>query len=320
MFKSNKTQSPEEQLADIAKEFVKQNKSRRRWRLFFTIVFFSYIGFMSFISLDESGLLGDTIKKNSPFAAEVVLTGSIQTAGEINADDALDLLTEAFNDSNSKGIILRLNSPGGSPVQSSQIYNGILRLKKQHNKKLYVVIDDICTSGCYYIASAADNIYADGSSIIGSIGVVMSGFGLVEAIEKLGIERRLYVSGEYKALMDAFSKENELAVSHIQKNILEKSHKHFINAVKQTRGERLSTDQDLFTGLIWLGDDALKLGLIDEIADASLVASSVIGVDERVIYEKEKTLLEQLTEATAKSIAFILTNEIFSNSVVGSLR
>ncbi|HAY40762.1 MAG TPA: S49 family peptidase, partial [Gammaproteobacteria bacterium] len=148
MFKSNKTQSSEEQLADIAKEFVKQNKSRRRWRLFFTLVFFSYIGFMSFISLDDSGLLDDTIKKNSPFAAEVVLTGSIQTAGEINADDALDLLTEAFNDSNSKGIILRLNSPGGSPVQSSQIYNGILRLKKQHNKKLYVVIDDICTSGC----------------------------------------------------------------------------------------------------------------------------------------------------------------------------
>jgi protease-4 len=320
MFKNNKTQSSEEQLADIAKEFVKQNKSRRRWRIFFFIIFISYAGFMSYISLDESGLIDNSIKKNSPFAAEVLLTGTIQTAGEINSDDALDLLTEAFRDNNSKGVILRLNSPGGSPVQSNQIYNGILRLKGKYNKKLYVVIDDICTSGCYYIAAAADNIYADKSSIIGSIGVLMSGFGLVGAIEKLGIERRLYVSGKNKALMDAFSKENNLAVSHIQKNILDKSHKNFINAVKKTRGDRLSTNEDIFTGLIWLGDDAKKLGLIDDISDASTVASSVIGVDERVIYEKEKSLLEQLTESTAKGVAFILSNQIFSNSVVGNLR
>jgi len=320
MIKNSKTHSPEEQLADIAKEFVKQNKSRNRWRLFFIIIFVGYFGFMSYLSIDESGLLNDALKKESPFAAEVILTGRIQTAGEINADDAMELLTDAFKAENSKGVILRLNSPGGSPVQSSQIYNGILRLKKQYNKKIYVVVDDICTSGCYYIASAADEIYADSYSIICSIGVVMPGFGLVEAINKLGIERRIYASGEHKALMDSFSDEDEFVVSHIQKNILEKSHNNFINAVKSVRGDKLSKDTDIFTGLVWLGEDSIELGLIDAIADANTVAKTVIGVDVRVIYEKEKTILEQLTEASARGVALVLSNELLSNNFLGSLR
>ncbi len=320
MINNNKTNSSEQQLADIAKEFVKQNKSRNRWRLFFILIFIGYFGFISFLGIDESGLLDDVLKKDSPFAAEVILNGTIQTEGEINADDALELLQQAFEAENSKAVILRLNSPGGSPVQSSQIYSGILRLKKQYNKKLYVVIDDICASGCYYIAASADKIYADKSSIVGSIGVVMSSFGLVGAINKLGIERRLYVSGEHKGMMDPFSNEDEFAVSHIQENIIQKSHKIFIDAVKHTRGDKLSQNTDLFSGLIWLGEEALELGLIDEIADANTVATTVIGVSERVIYEQEKTILEQITEASSKGIALVLRNEIFSNNFPGHLK
>jgi protease-4 len=320
MMNNNKTQSSDEQLADIAKEFIKQNKSRNRWRLFFILLFVGYLGSVTFLKMDESGLIGDALKKESPFAAEVVLSGTIQTEGEINADDALELLHKAFKEKNSKAVILRLNSPGGSPVQSSQIYNGILRLKKQYNKKMYVVIDDICASGCYYIAAAGDSIYADKSSIIGSIGVVMSGFGFVDAISKLGIERRMYSSGEHKSLLDPFINENEFAVSHIKQNILKKSHQIFIDVVKESRGEKLSKSVDLFSGLIWLGEDARELGLIDEIADANTVVTTVIGVSDRVIYEREKTLLEQLTEASAKGVALVFRNELLFNGIEGSIR
>ncbi len=318
---SNKTpSSSDQQLADIAKEFVKQNKSRSRWRRFFILLFIAYFGFMSYLSVEDNGLLEEAIKKESPFVAEVVLSGVIQTSGEINTDDAMELLENAFKAENSKAVILRLNSPGGSPVQSSQIYKGILRLKQQYDKNIYVVVDDICTSGCYYIAASADGIYADKSSIIGSIGVVMSGFGAVDAIEKLGIERRLYTAGEHKSLLDPFTQENQVVIKHIQENILDKSHNNFIDAIKFTRGKKLSTDKDLFTGLIWLGEDAQDLGLIDGIADASYVASEIIEVDTRIIYEKEKTLLEQLTEASAKGVALVIGDKLISQSAVGSLQ
>ncbi len=318
---SNKTpSSSDQQLADIAKEFVKQNKSRSRWRRFFILLFIAYFGFMSYLSVEDNGLLEEAIKKESPFVAEVVLSGVIQTSGEINTDDAMELLEDAFKAENSKAVILRLNSPGGSPVQSSQIYKGILRLKQQYDKNIYVVVDDICASGCYYIAASADGIYADKSSIIGSIGVVMSGFGAVDAIEKLGIERRLYTAGEHKSLLDPFTQENQVVIKHIQENILDKSHNNFIDAIKFTRGKKLSTDKDLFTGLIWLGEDAQDLGLIDGIADASYVASEIIEVDTRIIYEKEKTLLEQLTEASAKGVALVIGDKLISQSAVGSLQ
>ncbi len=314
------SRSSEQQLADIAQEFVKQNKTRSRWRMVLTLLFIGYFGFISYLGIEESGLLEQALKKESPFAAEVLLSGTIQTSGEVNADDALELLNDAFKAENSKAVILRLNSPGGSPVQSSQIYQGVLRLKKQYNKKLYVVIEDVCASGCYYIAASADGIYADESSIVGSIGVVISSFGAVEAIKKLGIERRLYTAGKHKGLLDTFTDEDQVAISHIQKNILDKSHQNFINAIKATRKDKLSDHPDLFSGLIWLGKDAKQLGLIDGIADADYVASEIIGVGARVLYEKEKTLLEELTEASAKGVAMVISNQLNSQETIGSLR
>jgi protease-4 len=310
----------DEQLADIAQEFVRQNKSKRRWRTVFGLLFFGYLTFALYTGIKESGTLEGALKKEAPFVSEVVLSGVIQSSGSIDADEVIKLLHRAFESENAKAVILRINSPGGSPVQSSRIYKAIVRFKKQFDKKIYVVVEDICASGCYYIVSAADEIYADESSILGSIGVVMSGFGVVDALEKLGIQRRLYTAGKYKGLLDPFSPENEEITTYIQKNILEKSHQNFINAIKAGRGDRLSDHKDLFTGLIWLGQDAKKMGLIDGIADADYIAKNIIGVDSRILFETEKTLLEQLTETSAKSIALVIGDRLTSQYFVGSLR
>lgn len=317
---NNIKRSSDEQLADIAAEFVRQNTSRRRWRLGLSLLFFGYFASVSYVGLQESGVLQDMIKKESPFVAEVVLSGVIQSAGGIDADDAIELLQEAFEAENAKAVILRINSPGGSPVQSSRIYKAINRFKVKFDKKLYIVIEDVCASGCYYIASAADEIYADESSIIGSIGVVISSFGAVDMMKKIGIDRRLYTAGKNKVLMDVFLPEDKEAIKHIQTEVLNKSHQNFINAVKQGRGDRLKNNKDLFTGLVWLGKDAHNLGLIDGVGDANFVATALLGVKTRILYEKEKTLLEQLTEASAKSIALVIGNQLFSKSRVGILQ
>ncbi|CAC9565379.1 Periplasmic serine proteases (ClpP class) [uncultured Gammaproteobacteria bacterium] len=310
----------DEQLADIAQEFVRQNKSKRRWRIVFGLLFFGYLISVFYIGANKNGALDGMLKKETPFVAEVVLSGVIQSAGSIDADETIKLLRRAFESENAKAVILRMNSPGGSPVQSSRIYKAIVRFKKQFDKKIYVVVEDVCASGCYYIASAADEIYADESSIVGSIGVVMSGFGAVDAIEKLGIQRRLYTAGKYKGLLDPFSPENEKTIAHIQDNILDKSHQNFINAVKAGRGNRLSDHKDLFTGLIWLGEDAKKLGLIEGIADANHIAKNIVGVESRILFEAEKTLLEQLTETSAKSIALVIGEQLTSQHFIGSLQ
>ncbi len=310
----------DEQLADIAQEFVRQNKSKRRWRIVFGLLFFGYLISVFYIGANKNGALDGMLKKETPFVAEVVLSGVIQSAGSIDADETIKLLRRAFESENAKAVILRMNSPGGSPVQSSRIYKAIVRFKKKFDKKIYVVVEDVCASGCYYIASAADEIYADESSIVGSIGVVMSGFGAVDAIEKLGIQRRLYTAGKYKGLLDPFSPENEKTIAHIQDNILDKSHQNFINAVKAGRGNRLSDHKDLFTGLIWLGEDAKKLGLIEGIADANHIAKNIVGVEPRILFEAEKTLLEQLTETSAKSIALVIGEQLTSQHFIGSLQ
>ncbi len=310
----------DEQLADIAQEFVRQNKSKRRWRIIFGLLFVGYLSFISYVNVSESGILEIVLKKESPFVAEVILSGTIQSSGSIDADEAIELLRSAFESENAEAVILRINSPGGSPVQSSRIYKAIVRFKKHFDKKIYVVVEDVCASGCYYIVSAADEIYADESSIIGSIGVVMSSFGAVDAIKKLGIKRRLYTAGKYKGLLDSFSPEDEKTLIHIQTNILDKSHQNFIDAVKAGRGDRLSKHKDLFTGLIWLGEDANKLGLIDGIADANYIAKHIIGIDSRILFEKEKTLLEQLTEAGIKGAALAIDDKLTFQNLIGSLQ
>ncbi len=304
MFKKEKIEKQaSEQLADIAGELVRQNRSRRRWSRFIFLIIVIYFGVLAYIGISESGIIDKILKKEKPFVAEVVLTGIIASDDKINHDDTVKLLENAFREPQSKAIILRLNSGGGSPVVAHQIYQAINRLKEHYNKKIFVVIDDICVSGCYLIASAADEIYADKSSIIGSIGVVISSFGVVNAMQKLGIERRLYTAGQYKGFLDPFSAEDTTITKHIQTEILDKSYRLFINYVKDGRGSRLKIDTpNLFSGLIWLGEQSKEFGLIDGIGDSYFVANNIIGIKNRVLFEPEKTLLEELTESHLNSI------------------
>jgi protease-4 len=306
--KDNTPKSAEQQLADIAGELIKQNKAASRRRLLIVLAVLIYFGVMASVGLNQSGLLDELIKQEEPFVAEVILSGTIAQGAEIDSDDATELLEEAFSHENSKAVILRLNSGGGSPVQSSKIYDNIKRLKELHKKKLYVVIEDVCASGCYYIASSADEIYANKSSIVGSIGVIMPSFGLNKAIEKIGVERRVYTAGENKALLDIFSPENKKDVEHIQEKVLTVAHNNFISDVKTGRGDKLKDNKDIFSGLIWLANDAQKLGLIDGLGDAYFVANKIIKINNRVKFEKAKTLIEELTQA---SMGFILNNTHF---------
>jgi protease-4 len=221
-------------------------------------------------------------------------------------------LRSAFEDEKTEGVILRINSPGGTPVQAGYIYDEILRLREKHPEtQLYAVVSDMAASGGYYVASAADEIYASNSSIVGSIGVRMDGFGVVDAMEKLGIESRTLTAGENKALLDPFTPADEDAMKHLQA-MIDDIHQQFIDAVKKGRGDRLKEFDELFTGLIWTGREAVEFGLVDNIGSASYVAREVIGAEDIVEYTVEEDVLERLVDRLGASTAKILNKEIFS--------
>jgi len=244
----------------------------------------------------------------------VELDGLIAPGERNSADNLVTGLRKAFEDKHTKGVILRINSPGGSPVQSSYVNKEILRLREKYpDIPLYAVVSDLCASGGYYIAVAADKIYVDESSLIGSIGVRMDGFGFVDAMDKLGVERRLLTAGEHKGILDPFSPVVEYERDFVQ-GLLDDLHQEFINRVKDGRGERLKGEQDkLFSGLFWTGGEAIKLGLADEIGSASQVARDVIGAEDIVDFtHKEKTLdrlIERLGAGAASAFGRLLGAE-----------
>ena len=300
-------------LFNIIDEFIKQNKKARRWkviRFFILLVLFATI-FYSIIYKSNV----DNIQNQSeePFVAEVILEGVIGNVGikgvGISTDRTLDLIESAFKAEKSKAVILQLNSPGGTPVVAGQIYRGIKNLKKKYkNKKLYVVINDMCASGCYYIAVSGDEIYADKASIIGSIGVIMSGFGVAKAMEDLGIVRRVYKSGKYKSGLDMFEKEDPYVVEHFQTKLLDVVHKQFIDVVEESRPKITKDYPDLYTGLVWLGEESIKIGLIDGIGDASYVSKEKVGLDKRVLFEEKFSFVDYLNRGVLAVI-----NSVFYN-------
>jgi protease-4 len=227
-------------------------------------------------------------------------------------------LRNAFDDENTAGVILRANSPGGSPVQSRYIYKEIKRLRELHPETpMYAVVTDVCASGCYYVVSAADDIYVDDASIIGSIGVRMDSFGFVDAMEKLGIERRLYTAGESKGFLDPFTPSKPADVEHV-KLLLTNIHEQFINAVKEGRGDRLKDNSTLFTGLVWTGAESVPMGLADEIGSTSYVAREVIGAEEIVDFTEKPDIFKRLSDRIGVAMAKGL-GESFSNGI-GSVR
>ncbi len=270
-----------------------EQRRARRWGMAFKFAFLIYLVIVTIIYIPFS-LFPDT--KSGKHTALVEVQGLISGHSDASADAVVSGLRAAFENDNTAGVIVRINSPGGSPVQAGYINDEIFRLREKYPKiPLYAVITDICASGGYYVAAAADKIYADKSSVVGSIGVLMNGFGFVDAMEKLGVERRLLTAGEHKGLLDPFSPQNPEEVTHIQ-IILDRIHQQFIDAVKRGRGDRLKEDGSLFSGLIWTGEQSLELGLVDALGSSSYVAREVIGAEDIVDFTPKRGYLEALAE------------------------
>ena len=301
-----------EVVTQLAESSLREQRRARRWGIFFKALTFAYIGGILFMFGDASLTKVNISEKHT---ALIELNGVIADNELASADNIVTALRDAFDNENSAGVILRINSPGGSPVQSGYIYDEILRLREDNpDTPLYAVVTDICASGGYYIASAADKIYADKASIVGSIGVRMDNFGFVDAIDKLGIERRTLTAGENKALLDPFLPENEKAKSHMQ-TMLTEIHQQFIDAVKQGRGDRLDSNvEGVFSGLIWTGEAAVDIGLVDELASSSHVAREVIGEETIVDYTLKEDLLERFAERLGSTVAQVISTQLFPST------
>lgn len=289
-------------LQQLATDALKERRRSRRWGVFFKLLTFAYIGLLIYLVMPDSLGLKE-MEKSKAHTALVDMEGVISPAQGVDADTVVEGLRDAFEDKNTKAVILRINSPGGSPVQSSYIQKEIVRLKKKYEDiPLYAVVSDICASGGYYVASAADRIFVNESSILGSIGVLMNGFGFTDAMDELGIERRLMTAGEHKGILDPFSPMSEFDRAHAQE-LLEELHRNFIDVVKQGRGERLSESEELFSGLFWSGPQAIELGLADEIGSAGYVAREVVGEERIVDFTQEDDPLERLADRLGAAAA-----------------
>lgn len=309
-------QQRDELINNIALAAIKEQRRARRWGILWKSLSFIYLTvfLVSIITLvsqsdsfDNAADSGDGSQKHT---AIVDVNGVILDGADANADTIIRGLQRAFEHKNTAGVILRINSPGGSPVQASQIFDETQRLREQYpDIPLHAVIDDMGASGGYYVAAGVQNIYANASSLVGSIGVIMNNFGFVDAMEKLGIERRTLTAGESKALADPFLPLDQVAANHLQ-TMLGEVHQHFINAVKQGRGDRLANDESLFTGLIWTAETAIDLGLVDGLADVRQVARDEIGAEKMLNFTPKPDILENFTNQLGISVSNNFINKI----------
>lgn len=288
-------------LESIVVDAFSEQKKARRWGVVFKSLTFAYL-FVVLMLFVVGAQQGGMVSVKEDHTAVVMVRGPIAADQEASGARINAALRAAFENESAKAIVLAVNSPGGSPVQSAYVYDEILRLKEKYpEKKVYAVIEDIGASGAYYISAAADEIYANRSSLVGSIGVVASGFGFVGAMEKLGVERRVYTSGENKAFLDPFSPSNP---DHIEfwKETLGEVHVQFMDAVKHGRGDRLKESEDVFSGLVWNGERALEMGLVDGLGSAREVARDVIKHEKLVDYTRRKSPLQEFMNSFGISI------------------
>jgi len=283
-------------LERVALKAIEEQRRARQWSALFKLLWFIF-AFMLFAAW--MGWLGrgekDAVTAGR-HTALVELDGIIAPEGRASADKIIKALDRAFKDSNTAGVVLRINSPGGSPVQSGYINDEMRRLRAKYpDIPLYVVVEDLCASGGYYVASAADKIYVDKASMVGSIGVIISSFGFTGAMEKLGIERRAYTAGTNKDFLDPFAPENPTQREHVQK-MLADIHQQFINVVRQGRGKRLKETPEMFSGLVWTGEQSVELGLADGFGSLDYVAREVIKADKVVDYSPKDSIFEQLSD------------------------
>lgn len=282
-----------EVIEKLALAAVTEQTRARRWGVFFKSLMFMYL-IAVFVAAMYPKISQDFGANSKDHTAVIDVVGMIAEGKEADADSIIDSLKNAVKDEHTKGIILHANSPGGSPVQSSYVYEEIRKIKKEHpNLPIYAVVSDICASGCYYIVSASDKIFVNPSSLVGSIGVLMDGFGFVDVMQKLGVERRLFTAGAHKAMLDPFSPPKEDEFRYVQ-TLLNQVHQQFISAVKAGRGDRLKENPDLFSGLVWTGEEGVKLGIVDAVGNQAYVAKELIGAETLVDFSRQEHLLDRI--------------------------
>ncbi|HJV62583.1 MAG TPA: S49 family peptidase [Albitalea sp.] len=285
-------------IEQFARDYMRDRRSERRWRLFFRWMWLVLL-FLVLASMLAARKAANT--PTGPHTALIEVRGEIASDTEASAERIVSALRSAFEEKTAQAVVLRINSPGGSPVQAGIVNDEIKRLKALHHKKLYAVCEEVCASGAYYIAVAADEIYTDKASIVGSIGVLMDSFGFTGAMEKLGVERRLYTAGENKGMNDPFSPESDKQKAYTLA-MLEQIHKQFIRVVKEGRGKRLKEGPDTFSGLYWNGEEAVRLGLADKFGNLDYVAREVVHAEDVIDYTPKENIAERLAKRFGASV------------------
>jgi protease-4 len=271
---------------------LEEQRQQRRWRTFSRMAWLLFFVFLIWTLLYRGGPSTD---KALPHTAVIEVKGDIDSDSEASAEFIVAAMKAAFEDPSARGVVLLINSPGGSPVQAGIVNDELRRLRAKHKKPVYAVVEESCASAAYYIAAATDRIFVDKASIVGSIGVLMDGFGFVGLMEKLGVERRLMTAGENKGFLDPFSPQTDTHREHAQ-TMLNQIHQQFISVVKAGRGKRLKDSPELFSGLFWTGQQAVELGLADDLGNLDFVAREVVKAEELVDYTRRANVAEKLAK------------------------
>jgi len=302
-------------IAKLATAALKEQRRARLWGIFFKLLTFAYVTFLLVVMVDWKGRA--EMASGKKHTAMVEVSGLIAPGSDASAERVTSALQAAFKDKNTQGVVVRCNSPGGSPVQAQTIYDEMRRLRKQYpDIPLYAVVEDVCASGGYFVAVGADRIYVAKASVVGSIGVLMNGFGFTGLMEKLGVERRLITAGENKAMLDPFSPVDEKDVAHL-KQLMADIHQQFIGVVKEGRGKRLKEAPEIFSGLIWTGQKSVELGLADGFGSLDSVARDVVKAEDIVDFSARESVLEKFARRFGASAASALMESALRNSAGG---
>jgi len=297
-------------LEKIAFASLKEQKAKRHWGIFFKLAILAYLIAVLVLVVDWGGPEKLVDGKHT---ALINVRGTIEATGDASAEKINGALQSAFEDKGTAGIIIRINSPGGSPVQSGIVYDEIRRLRGKHPEiPLYVVVEDLCASGGYYIASAADKIFVDKASIVGSIGVLMDGFGFTGAMDKFGVERRLLTAGVNKGFLDPFSPQDEKQKAHAQ-ILLGEIHGQFIEVVRKGRGTRLKETPEMFSGLMWTGSQSIGMGLADDFGTVDSVARDLIKADTILDYSVKENIAERFAKRLGAEMGQSIAFRLFGN-------
>ena len=286
-------------LEKLAMATLIEQRQARRWRNGIRIAWLVFLVLLVWFGWERGGAPADVTK---PHTAVVEIKGEIADGSEASAELVVSSMRSAFEDSGTQAVVLLINSPGGSPVQAGIINDEIHRLRAKYNKPVYAVVEETCASAAYYIAVAADKIYVDKASIVGSIGVLMDGFGFTGLMDKLGVERRLLTAGENKGFLDPYSPQTDKQRQFAQ-TMLDQIHQQFIGAVKAGRGARLKETPDMFSGLFWTGQQAVEMGLADQLANLEYVAREVVKAEDLVDYTRRDNVAERLVKRFGASLA-----------------